>query len=53
MNKIIDIANNSNVYDIAKVTSLSRANKLSKLFANEIYLKREDEQVIHSFRLFN
>lgn len=51
MNKIIDIANNSNVYDIAKVTSLSRANKLSKLFANEIYLKREDEQVIHSFKL--
>lgn len=51
MNKIIDIANNSNVYEVAKVSNLSKANRLSKSFSNQIYLKREDEQVIRSFKL--
>ena len=41
----------SPVYDVAKVTSLQKMEKLSDRFGNEIFLKREDEQVVHSFKL--
>ena len=51
MSALIDLADNSNVYDVAKVSALSIAQQLSKRFQNQIYLKREDEQVIHSFKL--
>ena len=49
MNSIVNLADNSNVYDVAKVSPLSKAIQLSKRFENIIYLKREDDQVIHSF----
>ena len=32
------------VYDVARVTSLDRARRLSDRFGAEIYLKREDTQ---------
>ena len=51
MSELINLADNSNVYDIAKVSALSIAPQLSKRFNNQIYLKREDDQVIHSFKL--
>ena len=51
MSALIDLADNSNVYDVAKVSALSIAQQLSKRFQNQIYLKREDDQVIHSFKL--
>ena len=51
MSALIDLADNSNVYDVAKVSALSIAPQLSKRFQNQIYLKREDDQVIHSFKL--
>ena len=51
MNSIVNLADNSNVYDVAKVSPLSKAIQLSKRFENIIYLKREDDQVIHSFKL--
>ena len=51
MSALIDLADNSNVYDVAKVSALSIAQQLSKRFKNQIYLKREDDQVIHSFKL--
>ena len=51
MSKIVNLADNSAVYDVAKVSALSIASKLSKRFDNHIYLKREDDQVIHSFKL--
>ena len=51
MNKIVSLADNSNVYDVAKVTPLSIAVQISERFGNKIYLKREDEQSIHSFKL--
>ena len=51
MNKIVSLADNSNVYDVAKVTPLSIAVQISERFGNQIYLKREDEQSIHSFKL--
>lgn len=39
------------VYDIARETPLERAGKLSHLLLNDIYLKREDLQPVHSFKL--
>ena len=51
MNEIVSLADNSSVYDVAKITPLSNAAQLSERFSNQIYLKREDEQSIHSFKL--
>ncbi|MGB1411770.1 MAG: threonine ammonia-lyase, biosynthetic [Candidatus Pseudothioglobus sp.] len=51
MSALINLADNSAVYDVAKVSALSIATQLSKRFQNQIYLKREDDQVIHSFKL--
>jgi threonine dehydratase len=39
------------VYDVAKETPLQRAAKLSRQLGVEVYLKREDLQPIHSFKL--
>jgi len=39
MNSIVNLADNSNVYDVAKVSPLSIAVQLSKRFKNQIYLK--------------
>ncbi len=41
----------SSVYDVAKVTPLSHMGKLSARLGQEIYLKREDMQPVHSFKL--
>jgi len=51
MNKIVNLADNSYVYEVAKVTPLVSADQLSERFGNQIYLKREDEQSIHAFKL--
>ena len=51
MNRIVSLADNSVVYEVAKVTPLSHAVQLSERFSNQIYLKREDEQSVHSFKL--
>ena len=51
MSALINLGDNSAVYDVAKVSALSIATQLSKRFHNQIYLKREDDQVIHSFKL--
>ena len=42
---------NSNVYDVAEVTSLESAAALSRRFGCRILLKREDLQCVHSFKL--
>ena len=39
------------VYDVARVTSLDRARRLSDRLGAEVYLKREDTQDIHSFKI--
>ncbi len=39
------------VYDIAERTPLQKAEKLSNHFGGNVYLKREDLQPIHSFKL--
>lgn len=51
MQKLIDLANATRVYDVAKNTPLNMAHQLSARNNNAIYLKREDEQVLHSFKL--
>ena len=51
MSALVNLADNSNVYEVAKESALSIAPQLSKRFNNNIYLKREDDQVIHSFKL--
>ncbi|MFW5795891.1 MAG: threonine ammonia-lyase, biosynthetic [Alkalispirochaeta sp.] len=39
------------VYDVAEETPLTRARKLSMNLGGEMYLKREDLQPVHSFKL--
>jgi len=51
MSAIVKLADNSSVYEVAKVSPLSIATQLSKKFDNQVYLKREDDQIIHSFKL--
>ena len=41
---------NSNVYDIAVKTPITRLQKISDKFKNNIFLKREDLQPIFSFK---
>ena len=51
MPSIVDIADNTSVYDVASPTPLSLAHQLSARIKNNIYLKREDELAIHAFKL--
>lgn len=51
MQSIVDLANNTRVYDVASVTPLCLAYQLSTRTKNNIHLKREDELVVHSFKL--
>ena len=39
------------IYDLAVETELTPLNKLSSRLNNQIYLKREDQQAVHSFKL--
>ncbi|MBV7316792.1 threonine ammonia-lyase, biosynthetic [Shewanella sp. NIFS-20-20] len=41
----------SKVYEVAKVTPLSTMPKLSSRLARQVYLKREDMQPVHSFKI--
>lgn len=51
MHSIVKLANATRVYDVASVTPLSCAHQLSKHLSNNVYLKREDELSIHTFKL--
>ncbi len=51
MHNIVKLADATRVYDVASVTPLSRAHQLSKRLENNVYLKREDELSIHTFKL--
>ncbi|PZP35893.1 MAG: threonine ammonia-lyase, biosynthetic [Roseateles depolymerans] len=42
---------NARVYEVARETALTHASKLSKRLANKVWLKREDEQDVFSFKL--
>ena len=39
------------VYEVAQVTPLQNMSRLSARIANQIQLKREDRQPVHSFKL--
>jgi threonine dehydratase len=39
------------VYDVATVSALERAPRLSQRLGNQVLLKREDRQSVHSFKL--
>lgn len=41
----------SKVYELAQVTPLQAMTKLSERLGNEIFVKREDRQPVHSFKL--
>ena len=41
----------SNVYDVAEVTPITKANSLSRQLKNNIFLKREDLQPVFSFKV--
>ncbi|MCL7725828.1 threonine ammonia-lyase, biosynthetic [Actinobacillus pleuropneumoniae] len=41
----------SNIYDLAQVTPLQKMEKLSERLGNQILIKREDRQPVHSFKL--
>ena len=41
----------SNIYDLAQVTQLQKMEKLSARLKNNIFIKREDRQPVHSFKL--
>jgi threonine dehydratase len=41
----------SRVYEVASETPLERASRLSARLGNEVLLKREDLQPVHSFKL--
>ncbi|PTT80454.1 threonine ammonia-lyase, biosynthetic [Pelomonas sp. HMWF004] len=42
---------NARVYEVARETALDAAPKLSKRLGNKVWLKREDEQAVFSFKL--
>ncbi|QGM80152.1 threonine ammonia-lyase, biosynthetic [Otariodibacter oris] len=41
----------SKIYDLAQVTPLQKMEKLSDRLGNQIYIKREDRQPVHSFKV--
>ena len=49
--KYISLIESSDVYDVAQITPVTKANQLSKTLKNEIFLKREDLQPVFSFKI--
>src|SRR6516164_9240584 len=51
MEKILRAILTSRVYEVARETSLDAAPRLSKRVANSVWLKREDQQPVFSFKI--
>src|SRR5215468_10899249 len=51
MEKILRAILTSRVYEVARETSLDMASRLSKRLENTIWLKREDQQPVFSFKI--
>lgn len=47
----LKLINQANIYDVVKRTPLDFQTRLSQRFKNNIFLKREDQQPIHSFKI--
>ncbi len=41
----------TNIYDLVQVTPLQKMKKLSHRLNNNIFIKREDHQIVHSFKI--
>ncbi|MBS9783116.1 MAG: threonine ammonia-lyase, biosynthetic [Pasteurella sp.] len=41
----------ANIYDLVQITPLQKMEKISERLNNHIFIKREDRQVVHSFKL--
>src|ERR1039458_2242393 len=39
------------IYDLVKPTALEYSDRLSKRYGGRVYLKREDQQVVRSYKL--
>ena len=39
------------LYDVCSISPLQKVSKLSKKLGNNVYLKREDLQTVHSFKI--
>ena len=51
MDKILRAILTSRVYEVARETSLDAAPRLSKRVKNSVWLKREDQQPVFSFKI--
>jgi threonine dehydratase len=51
MTNYIDKIEHSSVYDVVLKTNLQKAEALTKRLNNNIFLKREDQQSVHSFKI--
>lgn len=51
LTQVNEMISNASVYDVAEVSALHFAKRLSKRLNNNIWLKREDQQSIFSFKL--
>ncbi len=51
MNNLLNLIKNSKVYDSVEPTPLVKAENLSLEFNCSIYLKREDQTLVHSFKI--
>src|SRR5690242_7951838 len=51
MDKILRAILTSRVYEVARETSLETAPRLSKRVENNVWLKREDQQPVFSFKI--
>ncbi len=49
--QVNEMISNASVYDVAQVSALNFAKLLSKRLANNVWLKREDQQSVFSFKL--
>ena len=49
--QLLDMIATASVYDIAEVSALSYARRLSARLDNQLWLKREDQQSVFSFKL--
>lgn len=49
--QVNEMISNASVYDVAEVSALNLAKSLSKRLENNIWLKREDQQSVFSFKL--
>lgn len=51
LTQVNEMISNASVYDVAEISALNFAKSLSKRLDNKVWLKREDQQSVFSFKL--